>query len=118
MKIYSDVLNTADLYEACTGVCGIAEIMTIKKPRKRSKGWQVYLTGSSPYRSQATDFNAATWDEHGIWMRRLFHLDSNAVIASYDGLDDFMEQTRRWKPRNTQAPWLGDDSFVEDHRLS
>ena len=80
--------------------------MTIKRPRKRAKGWQVYLTGSSPYRSQATEYPAATWDEHGIWMHRLFQLDPNAVIARYDGLDDFMETTKRWKPFKTKAPWL------------
>lgn len=38
----------------------------------------------------------ATWDEHGIWMTRLFDLDPNLKITGanvYDGRSDFHHQT-------------------------
>jgi len=116
MKIYSDTLTTADLYDAAKGVCGIWVCDTITRPKKRRNGWNVSLSGSSPYMSQMGDYHkAATWDEHGIWMDRLFDLDPHAIIATYDGRDDFIEQTQEAAERNGQyagrrdmtAPWLG-----------
>jgi hypothetical protein len=49
---------------------------------------------------------AATWDEWGIWIDRLFAIDPNAIIGNYKGRDAFMVETARRIPRKMTAPWL------------
>jgi hypothetical protein len=49
---------------------------------------------------------AATWDEWGIWIDRLFAIDPDAIIGHYQGYGHFVEQTAQWRPRGMEAPWL------------
>lgn len=113
MKVYSDTLTTADLYDAARGVCDVWVCDVITRPKKRRNGWTVSLSGSSPYRSQvAGGHRAATWTEHGVWMDRLFDKDPHMVIATYDGRDDFIEQTQEAVNWVTQAATL---SYYQDN---
>ncbi len=121
MKVWSDTLSTDDIRHATAGTgAWVAELSRIDNPRTRAHGWNIYLEGSSPYRSQATGGKAATWDQWGLWMARVFELDSDARIGPYDGRQSFIEQTteqmehqRRYieeyggKPdAGKTAPWL------------
>lgn len=118
MKIYSDTLTTEDLRDAAreAGVwMAICDPITV---RLRKRGWIVSLSGASPYRSQMSGERAATWDQHGVWMDRLFAKDPDARIATYKGRDDFIAQTQEridWQERAVKeygakrelsAPWL------------
>ena len=95
MKVYSDTLTRKDLAEAAhaAGVyLWLCEEM--KRTRVRAHGWEVSLSGSSPYRSQMADYHqAATYDEHGEWMMRLFDLDPDARISWWKDRADFMRGT-------------------------
>lgn len=100
MKVYSDSLERGDLWEALPEVSLYLEAVTIKRPRTRSRGWTVRLEAlrnSGHYRNSgqygAEGTRAATWDEHGEWMARLFEKDPNAKITYYDGAEDFHAQT-------------------------
>jgi|ERR1700729_4346849 len=51
----------------------------------------------------------ATYDEHGEWMAKLFEIDPDAIIATYDGVEDFYRQTQETRTRGFQRasfPWL------------
>ena len=124
MKVYSDTLSKEDLREAAT-VAGVWvwEIEAMKRPRKRAHGWHVFLTGSSPYRSQATGVAAATWDEHGAWMAELNKRDPRLLVAYYRDLPHFLSETRAFaqSPYNREqperkrkrAPWLSDSDLLK-----
>lgn len=107
MKLYSDTLTETDIRDAAK-VAGVSvwEMGRIKRPRKRTNAWNLYLYGSSPYRSQATGESAATWDEHGVFMDALYQRDPNMVIAYYKDRAHFMEETRRFvdSPYNREQP--------------
>jgi hypothetical protein len=111
MRIHSDKLTTDDLY-LCTP-CGVhAEVMTIGRPRKRLRGWNVGLWSEHGTRSRnsgqygaGTD-KAASWDEWGLWMNALYAIDPDALIGPYKSLPHFREVTAQWQPRGMSAPWL------------
>lgn len=128
MKVYSDLLDTPDLYAALPADVYAATVK-LKRPRKRARGWTVSLEGlgsrhyrrknSGNYGASSPGTMAATWDDHGVWMAALFAKDPNALIADYDGRDDFERQTREYreyvqewnKPTSKRwnehlAPWL------------
>ena len=119
MRLYSDTLTREDILEAAkaAGVY-IWEWNEIKRARVRRQGWNIYLSGSSSYRSQATGEKAATWDEHGIFMAALYRKDPKLRIAFYRDLRHFMEWTlnvrdsayNRSQPesKRVRAPWLSD----------
>lgn len=123
MKLYSDILSEEDL-RAASGVAGVSmwELERIERPRKRQNAWNVYLTGSASYRSQATGEPAATWDEHGVWMAELYKRDPNLVVAYYRNLSHFVAETRRFveSPYNREQPerkrkrglWLHDSDLL------
>jgi hypothetical protein len=120
VKVYSDILTADDLYAAAEGNCGVWVCEPMRNTKVRSHGWNVSLTGSSPYQSQMGDYHrAATWAEHGIWMDRLFAIDPDARIAHYHGREDFRTQTGTLleslvryhgeddaRRRGYYAPWL------------
>lgn len=106
MKIHSDILTIIDLQAALHTPTRIAEVygefMQVGS-RSRSRGFIVKLTSSDETRPHKSGFanadtrneRAASWDDWGIWMDRLFDLDPNAIIGQYNGRDDFYSQTRR-----------------------
>ena len=93
MKVYSDILDEKDFHEACPGRVHLAVFEQHPRPRKRSRGWTIGLTGTSPYTSQLSREKAATWDEHGFWMAELFRRDPDAEIGIYKGAQDFNQKT-------------------------
>jgi hypothetical protein len=121
MKIHSDILTTQDLYRElhAPGVDGhvFLECMRVGS-RKRAAGFDVGLEylgdkvkGDGRHRSSRGGFGfdrplAATWDEWGCWMDRLFTIDPAAIVGNYNGRDDFYAQTSRYLPRGMSAPWL------------
>lgn len=115
MKIYSDKLTQRDLFEALPREVDIAVLETHARPRKRCHGWEVSLTGSSPFRSQMSGQRAATWDEHGLWMAELYRRDPNAVIGHYKTMDDFINQTRTEKFR-ARRNFNAQDNYRKTHR--
>ena len=116
MKLHSDVLTRTDLIEALDLPAVTAEIAECGS-RKRRRGFTVYLSGTSPFASQRSGAGkAATWDQHGRWMARLFDIDPDAIIAIYNGRDAFYAETAarlseeikyhgKVRPGFT-APWL------------
>ena len=123
MKLHSDTLAEQDIYAAAK-VAGVSvwELGRIRRPRKRANGWNLYLMGSSPYRSQATGQSAATWDEHGVFMAELYKRDPGLAIAYYDSLEHFLAETRRFvespynreqpESKRRRGPWLADSELL------
>jgi hypothetical protein len=106
MKIHTDTLTYHDLREAAP----VGVYLTTQKcgSRKRAQGFTVFLEGSSPHKSQHDPAaNAATWDEWGVWIDNLFAIEPDAIIGSYDGVEDFYIHTAKHQPKGAKAPWLG-----------
>lgn len=64
--------------------------------RSRTRKFDMILTGGSNYGGQfgAQDYAAATWDEWGVVLGRLFELDPSARVPGvYEGFYDFHELT-------------------------
>lgn len=110
MKIWADNLTTDDLYATLPdGV--YLEHVEIKNPRKRARGWDVHLTtdhGRYANSGQwgASHEKAASWDEWGVWIARLFEIDPGAAMTYYTGRDDFYAKTAQHVPTGMKAPWL------------
>lgn len=116
MKLYSDTLTPADLYAACPKGVRVAILEVHPRPRKRRNGYDVGLAGTSPYSSQLTGEKAATWDEHGIWMDRLFDKDPQMIVATYNGRDEFIEQTQEFADHAARrAEIIGADHYSKTH---
>lgn len=128
MKIYSDTLTTEDLYKTLPPGMRIEEIERIENPRTKNPegvsyrhGWNLYCSGSSSRQAQHgfgnySGYNAATWDEYGIWMAALYELDDEARISWYKTHEDFVHWTTHMRDyyanensrnaREHRAPWL------------
>ncbi|HET9598621.1 MAG TPA: hypothetical protein VFP65_23795 [Anaeromyxobacteraceae bacterium] len=102
MRVYSDILTAADFDAAAERPVSVWACEGPFPARKRARRFNVTLTGTSPrgrntgrYGGERMEYAPpATWDEHGAWMARVFDVDPDAVIAHYDGRDDFHRQTR------------------------
>lgn len=60
--------------------------------RSRARAFEIVLEGNSCYGGQwgNRDYKAATWDEWGVVLGRLFAMDPNARVARiYEGADHF-----------------------------
>ncbi len=124
MKLYSDTLTNEDI-RAAARIAGVYvwDIERIRRARVRANGWNLYLSGSSPYRSQATGERAATWDEHGEFMAALYKRDPQLRIAFYRDLAHFLSDTRsrvenawnREQPesKRLRGPWLRDSELTK-----
>lgn len=122
MKVYSDALIDAD-FSPAAHVAGVSywTFRRLTNTRVRARGWEISLTGSSPYTSQheGDPHKAATWTEHGVWMADLFKIDPNARISWWNGAADFVAKTGIESPyRNAggghkhAAPWLDDPELM------
>lgn len=112
MRLYSDTLTYRDLIEALPPRVDLAVCDTLSRPRKRAGGWNVSLTGTSPYASQMSGRKAATWDEWGVWMAELYRLDPDALIGQYGSHADFVAQTRAERDR------IADNDYYSPNRLA
>ena len=118
MKVYSHILTADDIAKAATYApvsfqnTGSREgwFVPIRefKARDGRRGFEFFLSGSSPYRAQhdREEF-AATWTEWGLVIDALFKVDPNAKIGHYDGREEFLRTTDElaWKTR-AEKPWL------------
>lgn len=99
MKIHTDVLNAGHLATAGTESTTVADLRVCGS-RSRAKGFEVFLTGSSPRRGAHYceawgDYPpAATYDEWGWFLADLFALDPAMIAGPYKGADDFGVKTR------------------------
>lgn len=78
------------------------------RARDGRNGFEIFLSGSAPYRAQHDrDEYAATWTEWGLVIDALFFVDPDAEIGPYKGLRDFREQTARAYGKTAEeTPWL------------
>ncbi len=109
MRIHSDKLVPGDFYEAAQGIEGVwVDECEMTGSRSRANGFTVKLAampkeGRRRRRNTGTHgaedggwpimVAAATYDEHGEWMAKLFDIDPDAIITYYNGRADFHEQT-------------------------
>lgn len=119
MKIYSSILTPALVYAALRESNEendvIVESFREFSPRKGGRGFELYLEGLGARHKRARNGRggkAATWDDYGLWMARLFKIDPAAKIAHYDGLNEFIKFTTQYIPRGQSAPWLKDNELV------
>ncbi len=126
MRIHTS-LTENDLRKALPK--GVQAYITPHGSRKRDRAYEVtlYVIGKdSLHRRYANSGQygnaedvAATWDEWGVWMDRLYRKDPDAIIGWYETRAMFEEVTRNerdriigWnKPESLQArthkaPWL------------
>lgn len=107
MKLYTDTLSPAHLWAALPPglelLDGYAmhvgprtrriDGVRLCSPAPRGKGRNYHL--NSGHYGALPVYNA-TWDEHGIWMTRLFDIDPLLRIVGanrYEGREDFHAQT-------------------------
>jgi NADH:ubiquinone oxidoreductase subunit len=123
MRIHTDHLTGQDIRETLvsTGLHGdgVRLVLTGHGSRSRHHAFEMRLytyggcdrNGRTRRHANGGNYGAsaemaATWDEWGILLARLFELDPNMNATYYAGRDDFMDKTRRYVPRGMSAPWL------------
>lgn len=102
MRIHTD-LPEAEVYKMLDGMPGVYfEVMERHGSRSRANGFEVQLRGNSNRRpnygtsrtaDRTADDKAATWDEWGIFLNRVFEADPTATTFYYESPDDFHFQT-------------------------
>jgi hypothetical protein len=100
VKLYSNILTAADLGAALPDGVSI-EVVALRSPRISSRGWHVslsYLAGtrhknSGKHGAKTWDDPAASWDQHGQWMARLYERDPDMRVAHYNNAEDFHRKT-------------------------
>lgn len=106
MRIYTNIANRNVLYVLARDLGIYVDIKAETNSRKRAKCYNVLLSsdaGTGRRRANsgryggatkgATGDYAATWDEWGTFLARIFDLDPTAICGQYDGADDFAWQT-------------------------
>lgn len=104
MRIHSDTLTNADVYDAARTARVSFDRWEGKGSRKRDHAFDVTLFGESRRRpnnrQQHTDDYAATWDQWGVFLAVLFDRDPNMVTPYYADADEFHARTGdRFRPR-------------------
>jgi len=127
MQVRSNIITSRDIHAALDGIDdvwidsdGIREF----QPRAFAiRGFEFYLEGAGERHVRARNGrdghgiddvwidsdgirHAATWDDIGVMMARLFAIDPYAKIARYVGLEGFLQETARYQPEGARAPWL------------
>lgn len=94
MKVYSDVLTEADLWAALPAGLELMDgyYLTGTRARRFEKVRLVSPVArkvsrrhpnSGTHGAESRHY-CASWDEHGVWMARLFEKDSDARIIGYE----------------------------------
>lgn len=87
MRLHSDTLTTKDLYKAVADGPVWFATLTEHKSRTHERAFEVKLAGSgthsnSGYYGADTRIPAATWDEWGIFLSRLYDIDLDMVVGT------------------------------------
>jgi hypothetical protein len=109
MKIYSDVLLTADFTTALPGSAFYFEhLRPLEKVRLRQRGWEVLMGRAGSRRTfnsgqfGAEGQGAASWDEWGTFLAALYEKDPEMRAGPYKSRADFHRETSRkyvpWSP--------------------
>ena len=93
MRIHSNTLTYSDLAGATKGMYVSFTTCDQRGSRKRARAFEVKLSGSSSFRQHGGDEQAATWDEWGIFLGRLFALDPEMTTSAYATAEDFHYET-------------------------
>lgn len=125
MRISSDILTPGDIRRAVPETCELVRFEVIPHASKARSLYRYVLrmSGSSKYGlGYGETSKAATWDEWGIFIDRLFTIDPEALIGHYTSRERFIESTRKEHERITEyrpdlimthsAPWL-----IEHHAV-
>ena len=91
MRIHSDVINVVDLFQVVSSTPGVYDThLSSHGSRKRARAFELKLSGSSNFRQNGNrDKNAATWDEWGVVIGKLFAIDPKAIIGYYPNREYF-----------------------------
>lgn len=103
MRIHTDTLTSADVYNACDAatrsVSGTKTVrptrLELHGSRKRARAFDVILTGSNSRRQNGGQDYAATYDEWGYFLAHLFARDPQMTCDYYDDAADFQTKTDR-----------------------
>lgn len=94
MRIHSDYVTVSDIYALLRdGLTGVSVEVSRHGSRKRAAALEVRLEGTSTRRNMSNTGQAATWDEWGVFMARVFNLDANAILGHEDR-GNFVERTQ------------------------
>jgi hypothetical protein len=118
MRIYSNIITRDQVYNATVGIEGVYvdnDGVKTFSPRVGGNGYVVYLEGMDDRHRRARnqrDGMAATWDDWGVFIARLYAIDKDARIGWYDSRDHFIEITSQavsYGRAPGVAPWLTED---------
>lgn len=94
MRLHSDYITVSDIYAILSeGLSGVSVEISRHGSRKRKGALEVRLEGTSTRRNMSNTGQAATWDEWGVFMARVFNLDANALLGHEDR-GNFEERTQ------------------------
>lgn len=95
MRLHTNTLTTADVYAAVAGrsvvtdgpLPGVTVDVMAHGSRSHTRSLEVRLTGTSGRRTNAGnrgagDDYAASWDEWGMFLARLFDADPNMIVGT------------------------------------
>lgn len=106
MRIHTDNLTEFDLYRAARDAKVTFVRLATYGSRSHKRAFDVVLSGSSPYRTQADgrqDF-AATWDEWGVFFANLFLRDESVMVGHKSwGYRDQADFDRKTDERFTEV---------------
>lgn len=96
MRLHTNTLTERDIYEAVADMDNVFVQVTRHGSRQRDHAFEVYLTGNSPHRPNRafdSDEHAATWDEWGLFLARLFRIDPTMTSRYYADEAEFNYRT-------------------------
>lgn len=103
MRLHADVLTRQDILDAAKDGPIAFERLTEHGSRSHARAFEVKLSGSGTHKNDGaygaqTDVQAATYDEWGIFLGRLYAIDPGMIVGTvkrpiYAGLNDFHYQT-------------------------
>ena len=121
MRLHTDVLTEQDIRDAAKGGTIAFDRLTEHGSRSHKRAFEVKLTGSGTHTNSGryganTWEQAATWDEWGIFLGRLYEADRNLLVGSaknpiYEDRDDFHEMTN-----SRFDPVLGSVTWDQQHK--
>jgi hypothetical protein len=112
MRLHSDIITARDIHAATPA--DVAADVSQHGSRSRARAFEVSLEGlggrhtrkkNSGNRGAGYEY-AASWDDWGVWLARLFEIDPNMTATYYKDRADFYAQTARYVPAGMRSPWL------------
>lgn len=95
MKIHTNELYSGDISNIAERVEGITLYVTGAGSRSHDRAYEIRLTGSSKCAPRnMPGEKAATYDEWGHFIARLFAIEPGAKIGHYKDAADFHEKTK------------------------